>query len=215
MFQYLTLFFALLYIIKYWNCQDPPVRDFISPSITILICCNFINANGISLITTIICCSLIFEATADLMMHTWLLKKCLLLFSIGHVLKQSASLTLIPPGELSITAILLFVISLILCSIIFDFVMRNSSKIKEIKDSSNVVDHKVIFCYMGIVGFTFLISSYTHSTIDIGYICYIISDLLIGFEIAFHKLSPRRFRVLVIPMLYWLGQYLVTQNPSH
>lgn len=68
----------------------------------------------------------------------------------------------------------------------------------------------IIPCYAIIVAYTFFMVSFSQCTIDLGYLCYIISDLIIGYEIFDREIYPRRLRILCVPILYWLGQYLTT-----
>ena len=67
-------------------------------------------------------------------------------------------------------------------------------------------------CYIQIIALAWLATSLANSKLDTGYLCYVISDLIIGFELAFKQIYPRQLRILVVPMLYWLGQYLTIQH---
>lgn len=190
---------ALLYVLRYRHNNNPPTYDVISPCVTLSICYTIVSSYGVGSMTVVLCCGLVMDAIADLLMHNYPLRTCLLIFSFGHLVKQLVATMTMEP------------------SINYDFVVGlyflNMALILSLTLAGpNSKQSLVIGCYSGIILGTLVSLSVAKQTIDLGYICYAISDLIIGYELTFHNIHPRYLRVLGVPMLYWLSQYLTARH---
>ena len=133
--------------------------------------------------------SLILESAADFFMNKDNLKLPIILFSFGHLFRQFAFLSVSPFG---ITPILVSFITAILTILV-------------IKKFS-------ILYYSCIIFLSAVQVSLVESGISYGYILFIVSDLIIGYEMVISKIKPRCFRIIIVPLFYWISQYCLVNE---
>lgn len=91
----LSLIFASVYIVCYYNNENPPVCDIISPLVTLSIGLSTMIKYDHALIAYLLCLTLTFEAATDLLIHNSSQRKCLVLFSCDQMIRQLVSSLLI------------------------------------------------------------------------------------------------------------------------
>jgi len=130
-------------------------------------------------ITIIMTMGLIMESLADFLMNKDNMKLSIRLFSFGHLIRQFSFLSL------SISSLLFISITLLI-----------------IKSNS-------IINYALIIFFSAVHVSISQGMISFGYLVFIISDLIIAYELLINDVRPRYLRVIGVPLLYWISQYLL------
>lgn len=170
--MYILIPLAALFIFKYYYYQDPPLADLISPSITLCLATLALNQSYLLVL------SLVLDSVADFLMDSKKLFYPIVLFSLGHILKQ---LVFNPHPLLPLLSTLLF----------FDLWTRQ----RLIIDYTLIIALSFIQVYM--------------IKYSLGYLCFAISDAIIGYELAITRISYRPIRVLLVPILYWLAEYLL------
>lgn len=190
-----SIFFGLIFLIQYYHNRDPPLMDFISPFITLTI--SRYSFDSIYLITNVLLLiGLIIESIADFLMDKEKIVVPTILFAIGHLTRQLAFLST-PPSN-SLTTIL-SIVTLICLVILF----------QEIRNENNISFGGIIY-YSMIILLSAIHVSISQGTISWGYIIFIVSDLMIAYELIYDKINPRFIRVVLVPSLYWISQYLLT-----
>ena len=199
----LPVVFAILYAIKYCRGKDPIPGDIISSCVTLTIALCHVVEYGVTVRGMLLYASLLVEALADFCMYSLSLNMCLVLFSLGHLAKQNIALLLVIPQSLSELPLFMLMIVCYFISVILTTLLGNI----DIKR-----DDISVRLYTIIITFTWILISLARGHIDRGYLCYVLSDIIIGYEVLFQKMQPRWLRIIIVPSLYWLGQYLTGIN---
>ena len=203
--MFLTLGLSLLYAIIHWNASSPPVNDIISPLVTLSMAAGLILVYGLTLnpdlSTTLLqlICSLIVDSMADYYMNSKNLTVPLALFSTGHIMKQ---LAFIQDPWSPISMVLLF------GSIVAMALLYSGFHVRHLPKLPSSTTRELIHLYCLVIGFSF-VNIYLASMLSRGYILFIISDLIIAYELGWGKIYPRQFRVIAVPILYWLAEYII------
>jgi len=223
---------VILFIIRYWKRDHPPVGDLISPLFTLILAfgagtCiwsdaiardnDYISICEWSPTIEFVTESLVINSLADFITNTNNIKQAIVLFSFGHLMMQGAYMK-IYFDEISLILIL---ISVATVWFIF-YIMRLNSPFKIIVRI--IVDREVrrqtgfdklqliIGGYAIVLVMSFIQVSRVLSTISIGYILLIISNLIIVYEIMFIKIHPRQIRTILAPVLYLISQHILTRQ---
>lgn len=130
-------------------------------------------------ITIIMIIGLIIESLADYFMNKDNMKTSIRLFSFGHLIRQFSFLSL------SISSALFIFITLLIIK------------------SNNIINYALI------IFFSALHVSISQGMISFGYLLFIISDLIIAYELMITDIRPRYLRIIGVPLLYWISQYLL------
>ena len=169
---------SLLFIITYWNNILPPTNDLISPFVLLSIASY---GNNYYLIIAVL-----IDTFADYVMNSKDLRFPIFLFSVGHIVKQI-------PFLIFFNNLLIFYFSLLLLLILI-YHIRTMKYIH-----SDIVT--MLAYYAAILVLTVV------QIQNIGYIFFIISDLLILIDMIGNV--PRKLRVLGVPILFWIAEYLI------
>lgn len=187
---------AGLYIYNYLDSYSPPVRDFISPLVTLTMALGLMFEESLSLIEYLAILILIVDSVADFFMDKSNLGLPILLFSLGHVVKQISFITAYyPRGSL----IILF-ISILLLIILIKFLCENYTATLP------------ILLYSLIVGLTYLNLCISEGLISPGFTLFVISDLIIGIEFIFGEIPTRKVRVILVPVLFWIAEAMISHE---
>jgi len=88
----------------------------------------------------------------------------------------------------------------------------NIYSLREQKSKESTELKFVIACYAIILLASFIQVSIALSSVSIGYVLFILSDLIIAYEVLFDKIYPRQIRVILVPALYLISQYILTKQ---
>lgn len=183
-----TIFLMLIFAFRYHRYDEPPIRDYVSPLVSSTILVNLVSllmrtSEPYILLTG----AMNAEIVGDFYMDKKNLKTPVILFSLAHVLRViSFYMVLSRSADVMLLTLALLVVLLILIN----------------KKS------KIFLVLYGLIIFLSAVSvSMAQGTVSIGYTTYIVSDLIIGYEMAINKIKPRWIRVILVPFLYWMAQY--------
>jgi hypothetical protein len=193
----LTIILGLIFILSYYHNKDPPLSDIISPLVTLSIARYALYASSI-LMGMLLVTSLGIELVADFYMNKHDMSLSIQLFSIGHLIRQLAFLTL--PGPNILSSIISLFTTLLTVHLMEEF-QRNRN-----------ISFTTIVCYSVIIVFSTIQISISQGVISFGYVIFIISDLMIAYELIVKDIYPRWIRIVGVPILYWTAQYLLTQE---
>lgn len=173
--------FGFLYF--YWSSKEPPLYDFFSFLAIFTLGLYHYQYSSLGL-------ALMIDSIADFNMNSHTPKVSIILFLIGHFLKQLAFLNF-------------YSFLFIGLSFIFSYSSWYSQ------------DSLLIFFYI-----LSLINAWTAISLSIGYISwsyffFVLSDAIIGYDLFICKLSNRRLRVLLVPFLYWIAEYFILYEYQH
>ena len=220
----ITVALVCLFIACYHSNVDPPIGDIISPLITLSMVLEWERVvTGVMLATTML------ESMADYRMDKDNMRVPILLFSLGHLVRQSAFLTSVdsetntfPTLILAVTFMLIGVLMgrlYITRSRITKHVVHQKYREGHFVDDSRVlrrnggekcdIPRDAILYYATIVFLSAVNVTMIQQIPSWGYLVFIVSDLIIGYEITIRKIYPRWVRILLVPILYWGSQYLL------
>jgi len=177
---------ALIYIIRYWNYPSAPLSDIISPIVT-LVMAKTIFESTLTFPTSLLILSLCIDSYADYIMDSSNLRKPMIWFSSGHLFRQLIFVTV----TWEISSMILYFFTLMA------FMYMSTER----------GEFMFFVSYVSILFMSFLQSSF-----DWGYICFILSDLIIAYDSFINNLHPRQFRVILVPVLYWTAEYILTRS---
>ena len=213
----ITMALVFAFIVCYYSNKDPPIHDIISPLITLTI---LFNLPTISLLTSVVMVptmllliGLVLESVADFYMNKDSLRLSIGLFSCGHLIRQFSFLAMngvestpiivgLSIPNLDIIAIHLSLVTTILAVLLLE-------RLRAIRQKSNI--SLLIIGYYSLIIFLSAVQvSIVQRGISYGYVMFIISDLMVGYDLIIRKIQPRWFRIIGVPVLYWSAQYLLT-----
>ena len=173
---------ASLFIKIYWDHTDPPLCDIFSPLVTLILAVTFYQHNLIAV-------ALIVDSVADYWMDKKKMQRSLTLFTMGHLIKQIAfinsdNIILICGGWLSI--------------LVNFFVWLQLNRANQ-----------PILGYMSVVLWTWVFISLAIQRLSLSQLVFVLADAIIGYELIISRIPYRRLRVLLVPALYWLAEYLL------
>lgn len=181
----LSFLCAISYCITYWSNPFPPTGDIISPLVLFLMSIGIFFSVQISISMVFILFSLLFDTVADYVMDEDNLDLPICLFSCGHLFRQfSFLLQFYPHGSFTI---------LILTTIVVIRTILNYS----------------ILNYAVIIGLTFVNVTISLEFVSWGLVLFIISDLIILYELVSGQIKCRPFRVILVPVLFWTAEALI------
>lgn len=189
MIYILSLIAGVIYCIRYKDRPRPPVRDVISPLVLIFMAVEVMWSKSLCMYVGAI--SLLLDAIADYTMNVEDLATPLTFFSIGHLMRQSAFVIKFFPDGLFIVLITITVLVLLAHAI-----------------DNPTWDKWVIILYTCIVALTLLNISLMNRSLNIGMMLFAASDLMIAYELVFGRMKRRRIRVLVVPILFWMAEFM-------
>jgi hypothetical protein len=201
----------LTYIFRYWNYPNPPVHDIISPFITLTIALNiFIMIPSLcpeslyglryqSLILIIL--SLIIDSIADYFMDRNNLELPILLFSLGHFIKQIIFAYIFSNGIYSLVHVITFILILYLISLVLQ---------RKLYAKENTLI--AVAVYSIIIALTLIQICVEQQGINRGFLLFVISDLIIAIELVYVKFTFRQIRVILVPLLYWIAEILISRD---
>jgi len=128
---------------------------------------------------------LLFDSCADYLMDKNNLKSPIILFSISHLLKQIAFLgTFSVLNDCFIGVTMIFMLGIL-------------------------TTKHVVPCYAVVIGISCIHVCLLNNNAIFGYLIFCLSDLLIAVELLGMQLKPRQLRVIGVPLLYWIAQYML------
>jgi hypothetical protein len=184
---------AVIYCLKYWNLSHPPPGDLISPLIiiTLAIGVGFSYSANETILLTIT--GLFFDALADFHMDKQTMGLSMMYFSSGHIIRQFSFLQNNDPNNL------LFMTMGCAAVLMLGVIMRVSTRL-------------LILPYAAIMLFTLLNISWAMGTFFNGFVLFIISDLIIAWELIIGEIPHRPFRIVVVPLLFWIAEYVLLRQ---
>lgn len=207
----ITVALVCAFIVRYYSNEDPPIYDIISPLVTLSILTNLITM-PLTIVTpmVLVVITLGLEAVADFYMNKDRLRLSIGLFSNSHLIRQFSFLKmngfksqltiaglLVPNGDI-IATIITTIITILL-----------AGRLRAMRPGSNI-SFFIIGCYSFIIFLSAVQVSMVQNSISYGYVVFIISDLIIGYDLIIGKIKPRWLRIIGVPVLYWSAQYLLT-----
>lgn len=189
MLQGIVFVLASLYWWRYWNHERPPLYDVVSPAILLSMGLGAVVTYPLSMVQIFTLLSLFIDAAADYLMNEDDLRDSIILFSLSHGFRQLMFIwNACPTMSLQIVMSLTW-----LCTyIIFD-------------GETNWI----IPSYAGIIFFTLVNAYLATSRPSLGLILFIISDLIIIYDMMLKRLTNRRVRVLLVPTLFWIAERVI------
>ena len=206
----ITIALVCLFIACYHSNDNPPVRDVISPLITLsMLLESERGLTGVFLATSAL------ESMADYRMDKYNMGLPICLFSLGHLVRQLAFFMAVN-GEKNTPHFLIlgatFMLTVVLVWRLY------ITRLKYTGDRSDGVDisrgkgeipHDAILYYAMIIFLSAVNVTMIQQIPSWGYLAFIVSDLIIGYEITIRRIHPRWVRVFLVPILYWWSQYLL------
>lgn len=188
---------GLIYCAKYWDRLFPPIGDVISPLVTLAIAGALFISYPISVVSCLLIGSLISDATADYYMDRFNLIPPLSMFAIGHTIRQSAFLyASYPSGSLSI-----FFITISFILVLWFVILPMFPEVYETL--------LLISVYATVVGLTLVNICLSRGQVSLGFILFIISDLIIAYELIVDYIAIRPIRIILVPSLFWLSEFFI------
>lgn len=192
----ILLLFVFWFIYDRWSYTEPLKFDIISPLFTLILAITSLSINT-DYSSYIFAFSLLMDSMADFIMSPEYLSHAIFLFSIGHIMKQLAFLF----TNFLFNNVLIFITSIL--SAFFMFIVGLVT---------NEISIPIIVLYTLIISFSLIHTSILIGDISWGYLLFGISDLIIAFELVITKIYPRQLRVLSVPLLYWIGEYIISYH---
>lgn len=213
MFLIVAIICGFLYCIKNFFAKEPPIVDYLSPMVTLSMAISLLISQSITGLSLALGLILILEAWADFHMG-FDVRYPITVFSSGHVLKQIVIFYL-HDGEgflylilIDISFILTGCLGVVTVQEYYDGIIINGRCYPVMVKEWNRIS---MLLYTGVMACTMIIMIIHHETIWIGFLLFIISDLLILFDDLF-VFNHRQMRVILVPVLYWISQYLIVQD---
>lgn len=210
----ITTALVCAFILCYYSNEDPPIYDIISPLITITIIVNVLTtALPTSLPILLLLVGLGLESIADFYMNKDSLGLSIGLFSISHLIRQFSLLRInfiiLMLRNVDLSAPDLDIVVIIISAITTIFTVLLLERLHAMQPGSSV-SFLVIGYYSTIIFLSAVQVSMVQGAISYGYVIFIISDLIVGYDLIIRKISPRWLRIITVPVLYWTAQYLLT-----
>lgn len=177
------------YFWRYCNNETPPLGDVISPTIVIslaLVAC-LTYPLSVTLIFTIL--SLFVDSIADYVMNVNDIRDPVLLFGLSHGFRQLAFVWNCYPN---------MSLRLVMCLTWFSTYLMFSER-----------GRYLILGYSGVLFFTVVNAYLATSRLSLGLLLFIISDVIIVYDMMWKRIDNRPIRVLLVPLLFWLAEGLV------
>lgn len=188
----LQIILPCLYIYSYWRNEYPPLDEIISPMTTLLY---LFDIRQISMLSSVIALSIIVDSIADFYMDGKNLLFPVMLFSLGHAVKQSVYVMKYGcPSSIISLSMIMFLNGMIF----YNWLKPYTGEL-------------LLYIYGLIIGISFIGSCIINQTVDIGYLIFIISDIIIAVDLM-KKIYPRQIRIILVPVLYWLAQKIIIMN---
>lgn len=188
----------ILFILFYWNNADPPIRDILSPLVVLSFAFGNFLLYPVSKISSLVILNLIIDSVADYLMDSENLDLPIFLFSIGHFIKQiifsHVFSRIYPSSNISRIFAHGFTLILIMTLLVTDGYLIS------------------IASYGLIVATTFIQICLAKRSLSMGFLLFVISDLIIAIELMFGQMRPRQIRVICVPILYWTSEYILAQD---
>lgn len=197
----ITAVLVCAFIIFYRANIEPPIYDVISPLVSLSILATSLTLSK-ELILLII--GLALEILADFYMNKDSLVLPIIFFSVGHLLRQLSFLYPMVTGSMMIIPT---ITGFLVITLLFQFLRIRKG-------------NSIIVCYSLIILLSAVHVSLVREALSYGYVVFILSDIIIGYDLMIRRIYPRWFRVIVVPLLYWGSQYLLSHEflsliPSH
>jgi hypothetical protein len=242
MFELVAFGFGALYTYVNRNSDDPPLDDpplddVFSPLVTLILALNTFVSYPVSMLSSLVILSLVIDSVADYLMDSHKLKLPIFLFSCGHLVRQIIVSNIAPgivfrntlsdpwfkqiilpniepsvlPGysQSELWFRLTQVISQIIVFLMAWDICCNQFLSQRLSISSVPI---FIGGYAIVIVITFLQIWAGTNAFSIGFLLFIISDLIIATELIFGKIYPRQLRVLLVPILYWTAEFLIIKD---
>lgn len=181
---------GLMYCVRYAKYPRPPNDDIVSPLVLLFMALGIIASVPWSFTMFLGLTSLILDAIADFTMNVEDLGVPIVLFSVGHLFRQFAFIfEYYPNGSFIILEITMVLIV---------FLMFAHSKPPWSK--------WCILAYAGVIGLTLINVSLISCSVNVGLVLFVISDLIIVYELAWTQIKHRQLRVILVPVLFWAAE---------
>jgi len=181
-------FFASIYTIKYWNYTSPPSRDIISPLVLLSLALSLLLLYPLSLTSILVFSSLILDSLADYYMDPFTLLP-ISLFVSSHLFRQLSFISFFSFSSISSFFLLFFIASFFIFSISF---------------------FSLLLSYSIVMFFTLINLLFIKGNLSLGFSLFVISDLIIAYEMLGYKINIRPIRVILVPLLFWLADLSLT-----
>lgn len=189
---------AITYCWRYYDYSGPPKRDFISSVVLLSIGFDIILTIPPTFSMVLGLISLLLDIIADFYMDAYdkdRLMISLLLFSWGHFIRQCAFVWSLYPH----CSLILLLLSSVLIGLHYYFPRWR------------------IITYILIITITVINISTGMSdsirlfkgSLSFGLTLFVISDLIIAYELYWNTLKIRQIRVLAVPVLFWLAEFVI------
>lgn len=185
-----------IYCLKYWNVSHPPPGDMISPLVILTLAIEVGFMYPMNTPTFLVIIGLLFDAIADFYMNKPTMGISMILFGWGHLIRQLTFIMIFTSQDnYQIVAITLLVLGLLMIEVVTKPRIR-----------------VLLIAYTTIMVFTLWNISMTYETIPTGLLSIIVSDLIIAYELVMKDIPHRPFRIIIVPVLFWIGEYILVRQ---
>jgi len=192
---------AITYCARYRSYPRPPTGDFISPLVLLTLAAGVVFFKETSIPRNLILMSLMVDTFADYMMNEQGIDFSILFFSLGHLLRQFVFMYVFYPwGSIGIFLITLVILICMMC------VFEPMSHLTTRRYSNIVEEHIMVVLYAATIGLTLLNASSAKGSLSLGLTLFVISDLIIAYELIWAKIKYRTFRIIAVPALFWIAE---------
>ena len=198
-----------VYFALYKGYSKPPVRDIVSPLISLTVLLNFIGTEFTehSLIFIV---GLLLEVIADYYMNQETLSLPITIFGLSHAYKQVSFSCNFGYDELLLPKIISLTTCGI-CALLLSIIIVDNTVPQDHGRYPTIKMSVVIIPYVCIMGLTLFYLSLAQETVSYGFLLLGVSDLIIAADLIGIPVN-RKIRVLMVPLLYWLSQYVLAQE---
>ncbi|CAH6419647.1 Hypothetical protein HVR_LOCUS721 [uncultured virus] len=215
MINMLPCILIALFLIYYRNDKEAPVGDYISPLITLMMAVGLLTypTSPTIFLTGLTLC---LDSIGDYFMDKDKLTRPILVFSVAHLVRQLAYFVL-SGGVLTIVPIVSWLLTLSLVIILIRYFYYEPEPEDE-HQNEFAADISFLFqripligLYSLIVALTLFNTSVIMGTTNWSHILFIISNLVIGYDLSIRKIQPQ-IRVLLVPLMYWISEAIFLQT---
>lgn len=200
---------SVLYCWRYWDYTAPPNGDYISFVVLSSMGLSIWVNGPISFIMILGLISLLMDIIADLYMDTRNLTLPLILFAWGHFFRQIAfTFAFYPqPSIVLLLLTIVLVLAIMLVSVPSPYKYIKNEVVAQIIIYTLIVTATIWNVSISIENRLISSLGLLQGKLSIGLTLFVISDLIIVYELMWDKFTIRQLRVVLVPILFWLAEF--------